>query len=172
MYIQYSVCNEHYNLPFRFMHINNLLCKLLHLQCCNHNCLCLNYIRDILGMSEKVVFHCHQDIRIYKKKQVKAAWISISEIGVYIFIRDCETDTEMLFGGPQPWPCFPYNKNGDILPPTPCVMLSLNVQIMQPYCPCCQFCLPFQIPSYLPTYLPATSFACLLLPPALPFICM
>lgn len=36
-------------------------------------------------------------------------------------------------------------------------MFSLNVQIMQPYCPCCQFCHPFQIPSYLPTYLPATS---------------
>lgn len=52
---------------------------------------------------------------------------------------------------------FPCDKNCDICPPTPCIMLSLNVQITQPYCPCCQFCHPFQIPSYLPTYLPATS---------------
>lgn len=40
--------------------------------------------------------------------------------------------------------------------PTPCVMFSVNVQITQPYCPCCQFLSPFP-DSFLPTYLPATS---------------
>lgn len=53
--------------------------------------------------------------------------------------------------------------------------LSLNVQITQPYCPCCQFCHPVSrfLPTCLPTYLPTCLLPlCLLafLPPALPFL--
>lgn len=48
---------------------------------------------------------------------------------------------------------FIWETNRDICSLTPCVTFSFNVQITQPYCPCCQFCHPFQIPSYLPTCL-------------------
>lgn len=88
----------------------------------------------------------------------KAAWISSSGIGVTFLLvvtlyRLLWNRSLNVVWRKLSWPFFPYDKNSDIRSPTPCVMFSLNVQITQPYCPCCQFCHPFQIPSYLPTCL-------------------
>lgn len=47
-----------------------------------------------------------------------------------------------------------FNEIKCVPPPNACMKFCLNVQVMQPYCPCCQCCHPFQILSYLPTHLP------------------
>lgn len=121
------------------------------------------FLRRHLSMPDKVlvVFYCVTKMSELTKKQSSHTWqpgfkFQGLESTFSLAVTLCSVlwnRSHNAVWRKQSWPFFPYDKNSDICSTTPCVMFSLNVQITQPYCPCCQFCHPFQIPSYLPTCL-------------------